>query len=177
MFALYSLLHKYKEESRYFVLLLGGLMLGAGFLFGDGIITPAISVLSAVEGLKVATPMFADAIVPLTVVILAALFAIQHKGTGGVGRVFGPILLVWFAAIAALGVRQIVGHPEILKRLQPRLRLRLPAADGCVPGAPDARSAHAGGDGRRGDVCRSRPFRSAPHPHGLVRVRLSRAYS
>ena len=92
VFALYSLLHKYKEESPYFVVLLGGLMLGAGFLFGDGIITPAISVLSAVEGLKVATPMFADAIIPVTLVILAALFAVQHHGTGGMGRVFGPIL-------------------------------------------------------------------------------------
>ena len=87
VFALYSLLHKYKQESRYFVVMLAGLMLGAGFLFGDGIITPAISVLSAVDGLKVATPMFAGAIVPVTVVILAALFAVQHKGTAGVGRI------------------------------------------------------------------------------------------
>ena len=123
VFALYSLLHKYKEESPYFVVLLGGLMLGAGFLFGDGIITPAISVLSAVEGLKVATPMFADAIVPVTIVILAALFAVQHKGTVRVGRVFGPILLVWFAAIAALGVRQILLHPEILSAFNPVLGL------------------------------------------------------
>src|SRR5208337_3575095 len=119
VFALYSLLHKYKEESRVFVVLLGGLMLGAGFLFGDGIITPAISVLSAVEGLKVATPMFADAVVPATVVILAALFAFQHKGTARAGRVFGPILLVWFAAISVLGVRQIELHPEILSAFNP----------------------------------------------------------
>ncbi|MGO9485453.1 MAG: KUP/HAK/KT family potassium transporter [Rhodomicrobium sp.] len=119
VFALYSLLHKYKEESRVFAVLLGGLMLGAGFLFGDGIITPAISVLSAVEGLKVATPMFADAVVPATVVILAALFAFQHKGTARAGRVFGPILLVWFAAISVLGVRQIELHPEILSAFNP----------------------------------------------------------
>ncbi len=119
VFALYSLLHKYKEESPYFVVLLGGLMLGAGFLFGDGIITPAISVLSAVEGLKVATPMFADAIIPVTLVILAALFAVQHHGTGGMGRVFGPILLVWFAAISVLGIRQIALHPEILSAFNP----------------------------------------------------------
>jgi len=119
VFALYSLLHKYKEESPYFVVLLAGLMLGAGFLFGDGIITPAISVLSAVEGLKVATPMFAEAIVPVTFFILAALFALQHKGTVGVGRIFGPILILWFAAIAVLGARQIELHPEILHAFNP----------------------------------------------------------
>lgn len=119
VFALYSLLHKYKQESRYFVVMLAGLMLGAGFLFGDGIITPAISVLSAVDGLKVATPMFAGAIVPVTVVILAALFAVQHKGTAGVGRIFGPVLIVWFSVIAVLGVRQIELHPEILHAFNP----------------------------------------------------------
>ncbi len=119
VFALYSLLHKHKEEGRHFVVLLAGLMLGAGFLFGDGIITPAISVLSAAEGLKVATPVLADAIVPATVFILTALFAVQHKGTGGVGRIFGPILLVWFFAIAALGVHQTGLHPEILAAFNP----------------------------------------------------------
>ncbi len=119
VFALYSLLHKYKEEGLHFVALLGGLMLGAGFLFGDGIISPAISVLSAVEGLKVATPMFADAVIPVTVTILTLLFAVQYKGTFGVGRVFGPIVLVWFAVIAVLGVRQIWVHPEILYAFNP----------------------------------------------------------
>jgi KUP system potassium uptake protein len=119
VFALYSLLHKYRDESPYFALLLAGLMLGAGFLFGDGIITPAISVLSAVEGLKVATPMFAGAIVPVTLAILAALFAVQYKGTVGIGRIFGPLLIVWFFAIAGLGVRQIALHPEILNAFNP----------------------------------------------------------
>ena len=119
VFALYSLLHKYRDESPRLAFLLGALMLGAGFLFGDGIITPAISVLSAVEGLKTGTPMFANAIVPVTVVILALLFAVQHKGTGGVGRVFGPILVLWFCTIAVLGVRQIALHPEILHAFNP----------------------------------------------------------
>ena len=109
VFALYSLLHKYKEDGLHFVVLLAGLMLGAGFLFGDGIISPAISVLSAVEGLKIATPMFADAVIPVTVAILTLLFAVQYKGTVRVGRVFGPVMLVWFAVIAVLGVRQIAG--------------------------------------------------------------------
>ena len=119
VFALYSLLHKYREGNPYFPLLLAGLMLGAGFLFGDGIITPAISVLAAVEGLKVATPMFADAIVPITFIILTLLFAVQRHGTSGVGQVFGPILIFWFGVIAILGIAQIVQRPEILKALNP----------------------------------------------------------
>src|SRR3974390_3375184 len=100
VFALYSLLHRYREESPRLTLLLGGLMLGAGFLFGDGIIAPAISVLSAMEGLKAGTPLFADAVVPATFIILMGLFAAQHQGTAGVGKLFGTILLVWFAVIA-----------------------------------------------------------------------------
>jgi KUP system potassium uptake protein len=119
VFALYSLLHKYKEETVYFPVLLAGLMLGAGFLFGDGIISPAISVLAAVEGLEVATPMFKSAVVPITVVILALLFAVQHKGTAGVGRIFGPVMIVWFFVLAALGLWQIQQHPEILRAFNP----------------------------------------------------------
>ena len=119
VFALYSLLHKYRNGTGYLPLLLAGLMLGAGFLFGDGIISPAISVLAAVEGLEVATPMFRGAVVPITVVILALLFAVQHQGTAGVGRIFGPVLLVWFVVLAVLGVRQILLHPEILKAVNP----------------------------------------------------------
>lgn len=119
VFALYSLLHKYRDESRLFVVLLAGLMLGAGFLFGDGIISPAISVLSAVEGLNIATPMFADAAIPITVLILLVLFAFQFRGTAGVGWIFGPLLIAWFCAIAILGVRQIELHPEILHAFNP----------------------------------------------------------
>ena len=87
VFALYSLLHNYREEAAYLPLLLAGLMLGGGFLFGDGIISPAISVLAAVEGLEVATPMFRGAVIPITVVILALLFAVQYRGTSGVGPI------------------------------------------------------------------------------------------
>lgn len=119
VFALYSLLHKYKDEGAYFVVLLAALMLGAGFLFGDGIISPAISVLSAVEGLKIATPMFADAVAPITVLILSIVFAVQFKGTAGVGRLFGPVLIIWFVTIAVLGVRQIELRPEILSAFNP----------------------------------------------------------
>jgi KUP system potassium uptake protein len=122
VFALYGLLHRYREKGlRY---LMFGLMLAAGLLFGDGVITPAISVLSAVEGLNVATPMFEHAVVPITVVILTGLFAIQFKGTEKVGRVFGPVLIIWFLTIAALGARQILGHPEIVHALNPMWGLR-----------------------------------------------------
>ena len=101
VFALYGLLHEYKRRGT--TIILWSLMLGAGLLFGDGFITPAISVLSAVEGLGVATPSLARLVIPVTVVLLTALFAVQFNGTARVGRVFGPILLVWFLVIAALG--------------------------------------------------------------------------
>src|SRR5258706_1696472 len=87
---------------------------GAALLYGDGVITPAISVLSAVEGLAVATTALKPGIIPLTCVILVGLFLVQRKGTAGIGRVFGPIMAVWFVTIAGLGVRQIVRHPSVL---------------------------------------------------------------
>jgi KUP system potassium uptake protein len=117
VFALYGLLDKFNKNGK--SLLAWSLLLGAGLLFGDGIITPAISVLSSVEGLAVATPLFGHAVVPITVVILTVLFSFQYKGTGGVGSVFGPILVVWFVVIAALGMVQINDHPEILRAFNP----------------------------------------------------------
>jgi KUP system potassium uptake protein len=97
------------------------LMLGAGLLFGDGMITPAISVLSAVEGLQVATPALGHTVIPITVGLLTALFAVQFKGTSGIGIVFGPVLTVWFVVIAVLGAWQIERHPEILAAFNPVL--------------------------------------------------------
>jgi KUP system potassium uptake protein len=117
VFSLYGLLHRYKRTGITALLFL--LMLAAGLLFGDGIITPAISVLSAVEGLKVATPVFGNAVVPITLVVLTGLFAIQYKGTAKVGRIFGPVLIVWFLAIGTLGARQVLAHPGILAALNP----------------------------------------------------------
>lgn len=122
VFALYGLLHPYKRRGTR--LLLWSLMLGAGLLFGDGIITPAISVLSAVEGLAVATPAFSGAVVPITVALLTLLFALQYRGTAGIGAVFGPILLVWFVVIAILGASEVQHHPEILAAFNPLLGLR-----------------------------------------------------
>jgi KUP system potassium uptake protein len=92
---------------------------GAGLFFGDGMITPAISVTSAVEGLKVASPGLAHLVVPISLGILVALFAIQRRGTGAVGWLFGPLILVWFATIAILGAREVVAHPAVLQALSP----------------------------------------------------------
>jgi KUP system potassium uptake protein len=116
VFALYGLLHGHKKRSTTF--LLWSLMLGAGLLFGDGI-TPAISVLSAVEGLQVATPSLSSTVMPITIGLLTALFAIQFKGTSGIGIIFGPVLMIWFFVIAILGVWQIDHHPEVLAAFNP----------------------------------------------------------
>jgi KUP system potassium uptake protein len=94
-------------------------IVGACLLFGDGIITPAISVLGAVEGIAVANPDLSGYIVPITAAIITALFLIQSRGTGAVGALFGPVMLVWFATLAALGLWNIGHHPEILHALSP----------------------------------------------------------
>jgi KUP system potassium uptake protein len=117
LFSLYGLLHKYKRQGTSVLLWL--LMLGAGLLLGDGMITPAISVLSAVEGLKNVTPSFSPYIIPITAVLLTGLFAVQFKGASGVAVIFGPLMVVWFAAIAALGAIAIAKAPEILTAFNP----------------------------------------------------------
>jgi len=103
---------------------------GAALLYGDGIITPAISVLSAVEGLAVATPVFQHVVEPITIVILVILFLIQRRGTTGVGKIFGPVMLVWFVCIAALGVFQIVRVPGVLAAVDPRHAVDFFASNG-----------------------------------------------
>jgi KUP system potassium uptake protein len=105
-------------------------LFGAALLYGDGAITPAISVLGAVEGLEIATPAVAPFVVPLSVAILIALFAIQRRGTGSVGAVFGPVMLVWFACLALLGLRGIAQAPEILAALSPLHAVRFFLAHG-----------------------------------------------
>jgi KUP system potassium uptake protein len=94
-------------------------LFGAALIYGDGIITPAISVLSAVEGLNVATSIFESYTMPIALVILVGLFAVQNRGTGVVGKAFGPVMFVWFAAIATLGVMGIVHHPHVLAAINP----------------------------------------------------------
>jgi KUP system potassium uptake protein len=94
-------------------------VIGAALLYGDGVITPAISVLSAIEGLTVASPQLEPAVVPLTCAILVGLFAVQRRGTGGIGKVFGPVMAVWFTTLAGLGLYHIAQRPEILAALSP----------------------------------------------------------
>ncbi|MFO0760823.1 MAG: potassium uptake protein [Byssovorax sp.] len=97
---------------------------GAALLYGDGVITPAISVLSAMEGLEIATSSLKPAVVPLTVAILLGLFLVQKRGTGGLGKVFGPLTLAWFVTIAGLGLAQVVQAPAVLAALDPRHGVR-----------------------------------------------------
>ena len=116
-FALMALAQSVAQRNRRVLLLLG--IAGASFLYGDAAITPALSVISAVEGLTVVAPTFEKAVVPLSMAILIGLFAMQSRGTGRVGALFGPIILVWFAAIAVVGLVRIAEHPEVLAALSP----------------------------------------------------------
>lgn len=99
-------------------LVLAGLF-GAALLYGDSMITPAISVLSAIEGLQVATPIFKPYIIPITIGILLTLFLFQSRGTAGLGKVFGPITTIWFITLGVLGVHQIIQAPEVFRALNP----------------------------------------------------------
>ena len=101
-------------------------------MYGDGTITPAISVLSAIEGLEIATPAFDPYVMPITIAILVALFACQHRGTAAIGAVFGPIMLVWFLVLAILGVSGIAHEPAVLAALDPRYAYAFLHAHGLV---------------------------------------------
>jgi len=98
-------------------------LFGAALIYGDGAITPAISVLSALEGLDIATPAFAPYVLPVAVVILISLFAIQPRGTAWIGRAFGPVMALWFVAIGLLGLSGVAQHPSVLAALDPRYGL------------------------------------------------------
>jgi KUP system potassium uptake protein len=99
-------------------------LFGAALMYGDSVITPAISVLSAVEGLQVATPALAPGVIPLTLLILLGLFVFQRRGTTNVGSVFGPVMIVWFVTLAVLGVSQIARQPEVLAAVSPHHAVR-----------------------------------------------------
>ncbi|MDR0788231.1 MAG: potassium transporter Kup [Gemmatimonadota bacterium] len=115
-------------DGRWVLILLG--LFGTALLYGDGMITPAITVLSAVEGLEIVTPFFDPYVIPITIAILIGIFSIQHRGTGSMGKIFGPILLVWFLTIAMLGVIWIVQAPEVLRAINPLHGARFLIANG-----------------------------------------------
>ena len=122
MLALASQAVKGKPALRRRLLLLLLLLLGifgTAIFFGDGVITPAISVLSAVEGLEVAAPALRSYVIPITLVVLTGLFMVQRHGTASVGKMFGPVMVLWFAVLAVLGLAHIVENPAILWALSP----------------------------------------------------------
>jgi KUP system potassium uptake protein len=117
--ALMALTSSNLRKSRSYLPLIFLGVFGSALLYGDGMITPAISVLSAVEGLEIAAPRLEPFIVPITIAILVGLFVVQKRGTGGIGAIFGPITFVWFATISALGVSQILRCPSVLQAISP----------------------------------------------------------
>jgi len=118
IFSLWALVSKHIGP-RLQPLVVAGALFGAALLFGDGVITPAISVLSAMEGLKVVSPAAGPWVVPLTIGVLLALFWVQKRGTGGIGKIFGPIMLLWFAVLAVLGLIHLVQTPGVLRAISP----------------------------------------------------------
>jgi KUP system potassium uptake protein len=121
--ALMSLIGRARKHSPYVLIAFG--LFGAALIYGDGIITPAISVLSALEGLKLASPAFNPYVLPSAVIILIALFCLQQRGTGAIGQLFGPIMLVWFAVIGLLGLVAVIRQPIVLTAIDPRHAARL----------------------------------------------------
>ena len=117
-------------EGRLQWILIALALFGAALLYGDGVITPAISVLSAVEGLDIATPFFKPYVVPITIGVLIVLFFFQRHGTGGIGKVFGPVMLLWFVTLAVLGVRGILQHPTVLAAINPAHAVQFFARNG-----------------------------------------------
>jgi KUP system potassium uptake protein len=126
--ALVALIERAVKGRRRTALVIVG-VLGASLFYGDGMLTPAISVVSAVSGLQVASPALAAQIVPFSLAVLIALFALQRFGTGAVGGLFGPIMVVWFLVLGALGLREVAVHPQIVRSLSPAYAARFVAED------------------------------------------------
>ncbi len=149
-------------------------MISAALFYGDAMITPALSVLSAVEGLEVVQPALHAYVVPLAVVILFGLFAVQSRGTARVATFFGPITLVWFVALAAAGAWHVSQNPAVLGAFNPVHGVSFLFSHGVI-GLATARSGVSGRHRRRGTLCRPRSFRSGTDPHRLVRRGAARA--
>ena len=168
--ALATPLRRIAMSRQRWLVLLG--VFGAALLYGDGVITPAISVLSAVEGLNIVTPLFRPYVVPITIVILIALFdpAPRHARIGGL---FGPIMVVWFAVLAVLGIMHIVQAPQVLAAVNPLYAVAFFVHNGWH-GFLVLGTVFLVVTGRRGALRRHGPFRPPAHPPGLVLLRPAR---
>ncbi len=162
-----------KKHQRPIIIAVG--LFGAALIYGDGAITPAISVLSALEGVEQIAPALTTYVLPAATVVLLALFAVQPFGTAAIGRAFGPIMLAWFLIIAALGLYGIVQHPTVYRRDQSALRPRLSGA-GRHAGLSRARRRIPVRHRRRGALRRHGAFRRRADPPVLERHRLSGAH-
>jgi KUP system potassium uptake protein len=149
------------------VLLLG--IIGAAMFLGDSVITPAISVLSAVEGLKLAIPASEHIVVPLTIVILIVLFAVQRRGTARVAAFFGPVMVIWFVVIAIAGLLHINDDPRVFAAINPYYAVSF-LGPAWLYRAGDTGCGLSCRDRRRGAVCRPRTFRPQADQDGLVRL-------
>ncbi len=148
------------------VLMLG--VIGAAMFYGSSLITPALSVLSAVEGLKIVHAGFDGYVLPLAVVILFALFAVQSHGTARVAALFGPVTVIWFVVLAVIGGIHIFDDPAFCRRQSALRRATFSSSNGII-GLRDAGGGVPGGHRRRGAVRRSRPFRPQADPGRLAR--------
>ena len=169
--ALAALLQRHKAARVATLVTLG--IFGAALFFGDGIITPAISVLGSVQGLKVAEPRLAHLVVPLSVVILSRLFFLQRRGSGTIGWLFGPVILVWFVAIGLLGLNQVLKDPAVLQALSPTWGARF-LVDHGVGRIPDARRRRPRRHRRGGALRRPGSLRRRADPARLVCGRVPR---
>ena len=173
--ALAALAHRSPDLPRWLkTLISGAAVLGLSLFFGEALLTPAITVLAAVEGLRVEEPALEPLILPISLLILIGLFAIQSRGTGKIGRMLGPIILVWFIAIGVLGLRAIIETPDILWALNPAYGIVLFVIDPHVAFLALG-SDRAGGHRLGSAVCRYRPFRRQADPNGVALCRAAGA--
>ena len=159
-----------KRQQRPTIVAVG--LFGAALIYGDGAITPAISVLSALEGLDMATPALQPYVVPAAVAILIALFAIQSQGTAAIGHMFGPVMLAWFVTIAAMGISGIVQHPSVFAALNPVHGLSYLFSNGAT-GFLGAGSGFSLRHRRRSALCGYGTFRQEADQACVVRDRVS----
>lgn len=132
VFALFALIRNSSHKTRFALIVSSALIFGACLLYADGMLTPAISVLSAIEGIEVVTPAFSHLVIPITIVILVGLFLFQKRGTEKVGRLFGPVMIVWFSTLILIALPHLYDHPEVVQALNPLYAIRFLSEQGLV---------------------------------------------